>query len=208
MFVKRRWQRLVGERFSQGGTLGMCSSPEMRFPATALSHHVHFFSLHPFQGLGSCLVSCRPFTNYSLSSLLADSASVNSPPCWNLTSNRSQTCTESWKIRLIQHPCSHLWCNSEMLCLLLSALMLWTSLLSWSALCHVHHISVHFVGDFSICHGPQAQCLVALLCTGRPWCALMRKCLCYTCFILFMGFSRQEYWSGLPFPSLVNHILS
>ena len=23
-----------------------------------------------------------------------------------------------------------------------------------------------------------------------------------------MGFSRQEYWSGLPFPSLVNHILS
>ena len=27
-------------------------------------------------------------------------------------------------------------------------------------------------------------------------------------FILFMGFSRQEYWSGLPFPSLVNHVLS
>ena len=23
-----------------------------------------------------------------------------------------------------------------------------------------------------------------------------------------MGFSRQEYWSGLPFPSPVNHILS
>ena len=30
--------------------------------------------------------------------------------------------------------------------------------------------------------------------------------LCF--FILFMGFSRQEYWSGLPFPSPVNHILS
>ena len=26
--------------------------------------------------------------------------------------------------------------------------------------------------------------------------------------ILFMGFSRQEYWSGLPFPSPVNHVLS
>ena len=26
-------------------------------------------------------------------------------------------------------------------------------------------------------------------------------------FILFMGFSWQEYWSGLPFPSPVNHIL-
>ena len=27
-------------------------------------------------------------------------------------------------------------------------------------------------------------------------------------FILFMGFSWQEYWSGLPFPSPVDHILS
>ena len=26
--------------------------------------------------------------------------------------------------------------------------------------------------------------------------------------MLFMGFSRQEYWSGLPFPSPVDHILS
>ena len=26
--------------------------------------------------------------------------------------------------------------------------------------------------------------------------------------IQFMGFSRQEYWSGLPFPSPVDHILS
>ena len=31
----------------------------------------------------------------------------------------------------------------------------------------------------------------------------------YFClFILFMGFSRQEYWSGLPFPSPVDLILS
>ena len=27
-------------------------------------------------------------------------------------------------------------------------------------------------------------------------------------FILFMGFSRQEYWSGLPFPSPEDHVLS
>ena len=27
-------------------------------------------------------------------------------------------------------------------------------------------------------------------------------------FILFMGFSNQEYWSGLPFPSPVDHVLS
>ena len=30
----------------------------------------------------------------------------------------------------------------------------------------------------------------------------------FCCFILFVGFSRQEYWSGLPFPSPVDHILS
>ena len=27
-------------------------------------------------------------------------------------------------------------------------------------------------------------------------------------FILFMGFSRQGYWSGLPFPSPMDHVLS
>ena len=32
---------------------------------------------------------------------------------------------------------------------------------------------------------------------------------CGHCWVLlFMGFSRQEYWSGLPFPSPVDHILS
>jgi len=32
--------------------------------------------------------------------------------------------------------------------------------------------------------------------------------LSFCIFILFMGFSRQEYWSGLPFPSPADHILS
>ena len=32
--------------------------------------------------------------------------------------------------------------------------------------------------------------------------------LSFCLFILFMGFSRQEYWSGLPFPSPVDCILS
>ena len=32
--------------------------------------------------------------------------------------------------------------------------------------------------------------------------------LFFCLFILFMGFSRQEYWSGLPFPSPVDHDLS
>ena len=32
--------------------------------------------------------------------------------------------------------------------------------------------------------------------------------LSFCLFILFMEFSRQEYWSSLPFPSPVDHILS
>ena len=31
--------------------------------------------------------------------------------------------------------------------------------------------------------------------------------LSFCLFILFMGFSRQEYWSGLPFPCPVDHVL-
>ena len=34
------------------------------------------------------------------------------------------------------------------------------------------------------------------------------RVLSFCLFILFMGFSRQEHWSGLPFPSPVDHILS
>jgi len=33
------------------------------------------------------------------------------------------------------------------------------------------------------------------------------QCHTFCIFILFMGFSRKEYWSGLPFPSPVDHIL-
>ena len=32
--------------------------------------------------------------------------------------------------------------------------------------------------------------------------------LCFCLIILFMGFSRQEYWSGFPFFSPVDHVLS
>ena len=34
------------------------------------------------------------------------------------------------------------------------------------------------------------------------------QCPIFLPFILFMGFSKQDYWSGLPFPSPVGHILS
>ena len=44
----------------------------------------------------------------------------------------------------------------------------------------------------------------ALIDLGNSSFSVLSFCL----FILFMGFSRQEYWSGLPFPSPVDHILS
>ena len=34
------------------------------------------------------------------------------------------------------------------------------------------------------------------------------QCPVFCLFILFMGFSRQEYWSGLPFSSPADHVLS
>ena len=39
---------------------------------------------------------------------------------------------------------------------------------------------------------------------GSSCFSILLSCL----FVLFMGFSRQEYWSGFPFPSPVDHILS
>ena len=38
--------------------------------------------------------------------------------------------------------------------------------------------------------------------------SLSFRVISFCLFILFMGFSRQEYWSGLSFPSLVDHVLS
>ena len=37
---------------------------------------------------------------------------------------------------------------------------------------------------------------------------LLYLCYLFGLFILFMGFSRQEYWSDLPFPSPVDYVLS
>ena len=44
----------------------------------------------------------------------------------------------------------------------------------------------------------------ALINLGSSSFGILSFCL----FILFVGFSRQEYWNGLPFPSPVDHILS
>ena len=47
----------------------------------------------------------------------------------------------------------------------------------------------------------------SILGTYRPG-EFIIHCPMFCLFILFMGFSRQEHWSGLPFPSPVDHVLS
>ena len=55
--------------------------------------------------------------------------------------------------------------------------------------------------------------MIAIL-TSVRWCliafliSLTISVLSFCLFILFMGFSRQEYWNGLPFPSPMDHLLS
>ena len=68
---------------------------------------------------------------------------------------------------------------------------------------HFHFGSASsFFLELFLCSSPVA-CWTPTNLTGSPF-----KVLPFCLFILFMGFSRQECWSGLPFLSPVNHILS
>ena len=48
----------------------------------------------------------------------------------------------------------------------------------------------------------------SILGTCQPGESIFHCPIFFCLFLLFMGFSRQEYWSSLPFPSPVDHILS
>ena len=56
----------------------------------------------------------------------------------------------------------------------------------------------------ALCSFPVAYWTPSDLAGGGSFSGLISFCL----FILFMGFSPQEYWNGLPFPPPVDHILS
>ena len=59
-----------------------------------------------------------------------------------------------------------------------------------------------FLLELFLCSSPVAHWAPTDL--GSSSFSVLSFCL----FILFIGFSRQEYWSGLPFPSPVDHGLS
>jgi len=62
-------------------------------------------------------------------------------------------------------------------------------------------VSSFFVEQF-LCSSPEAYW--TLIDLGGSSSSILSFCL----FTLFMGFWRQGYWSGLPFPSPVDHVLS
>ena len=75
---------------------------------------------------------------------------------------------------------------------------------------HIHNRIFFFF--FWLCHFILSGVISPLisssiLCTYQPDNSSF-SVLFFCLFILFMGFSRQEYWSGLPFPSPVDHVLS
>ena len=71
---------------------------------------------------------------------------------------------------------------------------------------------LHYLPEFAQIH--VHNCLrsspIAFLTPSNLGGALIFQCRIFlkSLFILFMGFSQQEYWSNLPFPSPINHVLS
>ena len=65
------------------------------------------------------------------------------------------------------------------------------------------HVHVTFLTIAHPCHCPSPTPFI----WGSPL-LLEMKSRDYLIIMLFMGFSRQEYWSGLPFRFPVDHVLS
>ena len=87
--------------------------------------------------------------------------------------------------------------------------------------CSLHHWNlllspVTFITGYCFCFGSIPSFFLELFLHWSPvvyWAptdlgSSSFSILSFCLFILFMGFSRQEYWSGLPFLSPVDHILS
>ena len=77
----------------------------------------------------------------------------------------------------------------------------WTSLLS-QVTSTTGHCS-HFCSASSFFSGAFSPLLFSSI-LGTYWLGGVTS---FCLFILFMGFSREEYWSSLPFPSPVDHVL-
>ena len=90
------------------------------------------------------------------------------------------------------------------------AILVFTTLDFTSITSHTTHIWVLFLLWFHpfILSGVISP-LISSSILGTYWPGeFLFWCPIFLPFILFMGFSRQECWSGLPFPSPVDHVLS
>ena len=79
---------------------------------------------------------------------------------------------------------------------------------------HIHNwVSFLLCPNCFILSGAVSNCPLlfpsSILDTFRPGGLISPgRVISFCLFMLFMGFQRQEYWSGLPLPSPVDHILS
>ena len=72
------------------------------------------------------------------------------------------------------------------------------------------------ITEYSFCFGSVSSFFLWLFIHSYPvafWAptdprSISFSVISFLLFLLFMGFSRQAYWSGLPFPSPVDHVLS
>ena len=86
--------------------------------------------------------------------------------------------------------------------------------LFFTALGFAHHQRHPLVGS-QFCFGSASSLLLEQFLCSSPvayWTCtdlgVSFTVIPFCLFILFMGFSRQECWNGLPFPSPVDHVLS
>ena len=87
-------------------------------------------------------------------------------------------------------------------CSLLHRILLLSPVTSTAGYCFCFGSIPSFFLELFLHWSPVAYCAPTDL--GSSSLSILSFCL----FILFMGFSRQEYWSGLPFSSPVDHIVS
>ena len=91
----------------------------------------------------------------------------------------------------------------------MNAILLFTASYLASVTTHIHNWVLFLLWLHPFILSGVISPLISSSILGTYWHGqFIIQCSIFCLFTLFMGFSRQEYWSGLPSPSPVDHILS
>ena len=91
----------------------------------------------------------------------------------------------------------------------MNAILLFTASYLASVTTHIHNWVLFLLWLHPFILSGVISPLISSSIVGTYWHGeFIFQCPIFCLFTLFMGFSRQEYWSGLPSPSPVDHILS